>query len=39
MEDIVVSGVGFLRPATGKDIDDIVDKIKCSFLKDVGTHL
>ena len=37
-EDVTVYGAGFLKAATGEDINDVVDKIKCSFLKDVGTH-
>ncbi len=38
VENIAVAAVSSRRPATGEDIEEIVEKAKCYFLKDVGTH-
>ena len=37
-ENVATSAVSNNRPATGEDIHEVVEKVKCYFLKEVGTH-
>ena len=38
VENVAVGAASTLRPDTKEEMEEIVDKTKCYFLKDVGTH-
>ena len=38
VENVAVGAVSTFRPATKEEMEEIVGKAKCYFLKDVGTH-
>ncbi len=38
VENVAVGAVSSFRPTTREEMEEIVDKAKCYFLKDVGTH-